>query len=59
MLYDEPTTGLDPVTTYAIDQLMYELAEDAEVTSMIVSHDVASVMRVSSPSLATAKSCSL
>ncbi|RYG39835.1 ATP-binding cassette domain-containing protein, partial [bacterium] len=44
MLYDEPTTGLDPVTTYAIDKLMHELAYDAEVTSIIVSHDVASVM---------------
>ncbi|RYG32904.1 ATP-binding cassette domain-containing protein [bacterium] len=46
MLYDEPTTGLDPVTTYAIDKLMHELAYDGEVTSIIVSHDVASVMRV-------------
>lgn len=47
MLYDEPTTGLDPVTTYAIDELMHELSSKGEVTSLIVSHDVASVMRVS------------
>ncbi|CAN5373370.1 ABC transporter ATP-binding protein [soil metagenome] len=46
MLYDEPTTGLDPVATYAIDVLMHELSLDEHMTSLIVSHDVTSVMRV-------------
>ena len=46
MLYDEPTTGLDPITTYHIDQLIVELRADTGVTSVLVSHDVNSVMRV-------------
>jgi phospholipid/cholesterol/gamma-HCH transport system ATP-binding protein len=47
MLYDEPTTGLDPITTYLIDELMVRLARDTGLTTVIVSHDVSSVMRVS------------
>lgn len=46
MLYDEPTTGLDPVTAYTIDALISEVNQRFEVTSMVVSHDVTSVMRV-------------
>lgn len=46
MLYDEPTTGLDPITTYAIDSLIAELQKSYGVTSLIVSHDVSSVYRV-------------
>ncbi|MFZ4507684.1 MAG: ABC transporter ATP-binding protein [Fimbriimonas sp.] len=45
LLYDEPTTGLDPVTTYAIDSLMVELQKELGVTSIIVSHDLNSVFR--------------
>jgi phospholipid/cholesterol/gamma-HCH transport system ATP-binding protein len=48
MLYDEPTTGLDPVTTYTIDQLIVRLQETVGVTSIVVSHDVSSVFRVAS-----------
>ncbi len=47
MLYDEPTTGLDPVTTYVIDELMVRLARTQGITTLIVSHDVSSVLRVS------------
>lgn len=47
MLYDEPTTGLDPITAYAIDSLIAEVKERYGVTSLIVSHDVSSVYRVS------------
>lgn len=47
MLYDEPTTGLDPVTTYVIDELMVRLARTLGITTLIVSHDVSSVLRVS------------
>lgn len=47
MLYDEPTTGLDPVTTYAIDSLIASLTELYHVTSLVVSHDVTSVCRLS------------
>lgn len=46
MLYDEPTTGLDPVTTYTIDQLIVRLQKTIGVTSVVVSHDVSSVFRV-------------
>lgn len=46
MLYDEPTTGLDPVTAYTIDHLIVSLRRDLGVTSLVVSHDVSSVFRV-------------
>ena len=46
MLYDEPTTGLDPVTTYTIDKLMVDVRDQLKVTSLIVSHDVSAVFRV-------------
>ena len=46
MLYDEPTTGLDPITTYTIDHLIVELRKERQVTSLVVSHDVSSVLRV-------------
>lgn len=45
MLYDEPTTGLDPITTYTIDRLMVDLKSKFKMTSLIVSHDVSSVFR--------------
>lgn len=46
MLYDEPTTGLDPITAYTIDSLIVELRRELKVTSVVVSHDVSSVYRV-------------
>lgn len=46
VLYDEPTTGLDPITTYAIDKLVAGLRDERGVTSLFVSHDLASVVRV-------------
>jgi phospholipid/cholesterol/gamma-HCH transport system ATP-binding protein len=46
MLYDEPTTGLDPITAYTIDQLIVSLRQTLQVTSIVVSHDVSSVARV-------------
>jgi len=46
MLYDEPTTGLDPITTYTIDALVVRLRKEAGITSLLVSHDVSSVFRV-------------
>ena len=45
MLYDEPTTGLDPVTVYTIDQLIVDLRKKYGMTSLVVSHDVSSVFR--------------
>ena len=46
ILYDEPTTGLDPVTTYTIDSLIVEVRDKLHVTSLVVSHDVTAVVRV-------------
>ncbi|HMS54135.1 MAG TPA: ATP-binding cassette domain-containing protein, partial [Fimbriimonadaceae bacterium] len=46
ILYDEPTTGLDPVTTYSIDQLIVSLQRTLQVTSLVVSHDLLSVSRI-------------
>ena len=40
LLWDEPTTGLDPVNTAAIERLIKRLSDDLQVTSMIVTHDV-------------------
>jgi phospholipid/cholesterol/gamma-HCH transport system ATP-binding protein len=45
MLYDEPTTGLDPVTAYTIDGLIAGVREKYGVTSLVVSHDLTSVFR--------------
>lgn len=43
ILYDEPTTGLDPVMSDAIDDLIKSLNEKLHVTSIIVTHDMFSV----------------
>ncbi len=47
LLYDEPTTGLDPVTTAVIDRLMLRLDEELGVTAVVVTHDMTSAYRVS------------
>src|SRR5918911_390271 len=48
MLYDEPTTGLDPVTSAVIDQLMVRLRERLGVTSVVITHDMRSAYTVGS-----------
>ncbi len=40
LLFDEPTTGLDPVTTNAINNLIRELSRKLKTTSIVVSHDM-------------------
>ena len=45
-LYDEPTAGLDPISAAAIDDLIVRLRDEVGVTSVIVSHDVESLRRV-------------
>jgi phospholipid/cholesterol/gamma-HCH transport system ATP-binding protein len=47
LLYDEPTTGLDPITTYTIDALIKSVRESMGATTLVVSHDVTSVVRTS------------
>ena len=46
ILYDEPTTGLDPVMTRAIDNLIVSMQKKLGVTSVVISHDLASALRV-------------
>lgn len=46
LLYDEPTTGLDPVTAHIIDQVIIDLKAKLGVTSVVVSHDMAGAFRV-------------
>jgi phospholipid/cholesterol/gamma-HCH transport system ATP-binding protein len=46
VLYDEPTTGLDPVTTSVIDGLIQRMASELNVTSVVVTHDMKSAYRV-------------
>lgn len=40
ILYDEPTTGLDPITARVIHELMYDMQKQLQLTSVIISHDV-------------------
>ena len=40
ILYDEPTTGLDPITSKEISHLIIDLQEDLNVTSIVVTHDL-------------------
>jgi phospholipid/cholesterol/gamma-HCH transport system ATP-binding protein len=46
ILYDEPTTGLDPVTAHAINLLIRSLQKTLKVTSVVVTHDIASAFEV-------------
>ena len=46
LIYDEPTTGLDPITTEMVDDLITEAEEMFGVTSVVISHDMASVVRI-------------
>jgi len=46
ILYDEPTTGLDPIMSDSIDQLIKDLSEKLNVTSIVVTHDMYSVKNV-------------
>ncbi len=46
VLFDEPTTGLDPVSARRIDKLIRELAEELGVTCVVVSHDLASIFSI-------------
>lgn len=41
ILYDEPTTGLDPITSKEISHLIIELEENIDATSVVVTHDLA------------------
>ncbi len=46
ILYDEPTTGLDPVMAGVINRLILSLQKELDITSIIVTHDIKSAYRV-------------
>jgi phospholipid/cholesterol/gamma-HCH transport system ATP-binding protein len=47
ILYDEPTTGLDPVTTSVIDEMIVRMSDELNVTGVVISHDMKSAFRIS------------
>lgn len=47
LLYDEPTTGLDPVTTAVIDELIVRMSDQLGVTGVVITHDMTSAFRIS------------
>ncbi|SEK81169.1 phospholipid/cholesterol/gamma-HCH transport system ATP-binding protein [Stigmatella aurantiaca] len=46
VLYDEPTTGLDPITTDYVDEMILAAQRELRVTSVVISHDIASAFNV-------------
>jgi phospholipid/cholesterol/gamma-HCH transport system ATP-binding protein len=46
VLYDEPTTGLDPIVSDSIDKLIIRVRDTLKVTSIVVTHDMRSARRV-------------
>jgi phospholipid/cholesterol/gamma-HCH transport system ATP-binding protein len=46
MLYDEPTTGLDPMTRAVIDRLINRMKDELGVTGIVITHDMESAFRV-------------
>lgn len=46
VLYDEPTTGLDPLTTDNVDQMILDAKQALGVTSVVISHDIGSAFKV-------------
>ena len=46
MLYDEPTTGLDPIMSDVINELIIQTRERHPVTSIVVTHDMNTVKKV-------------
>jgi phospholipid/cholesterol/gamma-HCH transport system ATP-binding protein len=46
VLYDEPTTGLDPLTTESVDEMILNARERLHVTSVVISHDIGSAFHI-------------
>lgn len=44
LLYDEPTTGLDPLTRTTVDELIETLKRELKLTSLVISHDIPSAL---------------
>lgn len=46
LLYDEPTTGLDPVTRITVDEMIEQIKREFHLTSIVISHDIPSALRL-------------
>ena len=46
MIYDEPTTGQDPIRTRQVDDMIQEAQQEFDITSIVISHDMASTFRI-------------
>jgi ABC-type transporter Mla maintaining outer membrane lipid asymmetry ATPase subunit MlaF len=46
MIYDEPTTGQDPLRTRDVDDMIQEAQQQFDITSIVISHDMASTFRI-------------
>ncbi|MFC1607121.1 hypothetical protein ACFL47_04035, partial [Candidatus Latescibacterota bacterium] len=46
VLYDEPTTGLDPIMADSINELIIHLKDELNITSVVVTHDMSSVRKI-------------
>lgn len=46
LLFDEPTTGLDPITTNAVNKLILDLSKKLKTTSLVVSHDMQCALEI-------------
>ena len=47
LLYDEPTSGLDPVVASVVDELIMQMRDKLGITSLVVSHNITSIFRIS------------
>ena len=47
LIYDEPTAGLDPIMIYQVDEMIKETQQRLGITSVVISHDMASTFRIS------------
>ena len=46
LLFDEPTTGLDPIMCEQVDQLIVDTHDKLGVTALVISHDIAATLRI-------------
>lgn len=46
LVYDEPTSGLDPVSSRVVDELIAEMSDKFGVTSVVITHDMATVIKI-------------
>lgn len=46
LFYDEPTTGLDPIATKNVDEMIQDISKTLNITSVVISHDMASTFRI-------------